>query len=84
MTESQQSKRGWFSNWRELRRARRRQYGESELHQHHRAEDAADRYASASTHGHRGPIIYGSAAGFGGDGGGFGGGCGGDGGGGGC
>jgi len=76
MTESQQSKRGWFSDWREHRRALRQQFLEAQLHQHHQAGEAG-MYGSSSPYQHSGPVTYGSAAGFGGDGGG----CGGDGGG---
>jgi hypothetical protein len=78
MTESQQTKRGWFSTWREQRRIRRQQVLESRLPRHEHGSEFGgydDRSAYRhSAYGHSGPAIYG----FGGDGGG----CGGDGGGG--
>ncbi len=78
MTESQQPKRGWFSDWRENRRAQRGRLMQRRLVEHKRGSAAlGGMYGASSPHQHGGPISYGS-------GGGDGGGCGGDGGGGGC
>jgi hypothetical protein len=72
MTESQQSKRGWFGTWREQRRARRQELFESRLARH----EGGSEFGRASAYQHSGPVTYGVGGGF------DGGGCGGDGGGG--
>lgn len=72
MTESQQSKRGWFSSWREHRRAKRQQFIERDLRKHERETDGRGMYGSSSPYQHSGPITYGSAGGFGDGGGGCG------------
>ncbi len=79
MTESQQSKRGWFRIWRKHRHARRQHFIERDFHEHEKAIQGRGMYDSSSPYQHSGPITYWSAGGYG-DGGG---GCG-DGGGGGC
>ncbi len=72
MTESQQSKRGWFSSLREHRRAKRQQFIERDLRRHERETDGRGMYGSSSPYQHSGPITYGSAGGFGDGGGGCG------------
>ena len=82
MTESQQSKRGWFSGWREQREAKRQQVRERKHFEHERASEPGGTYSRVGAYQHAGPApFFGSFGGGGGDGGG--GGCG-DGGGGGC
>jgi len=80
MTESQQSKRGWFAGWREQRDAKRQEaFERARFDDEHDSEHGTLRRSSAFRHGGGGPAWFGGG-GFGGDGGG----CGGDGGGGGC
>lgn len=78
MTESQQSKRGWFSTWREHRRTKRQQFIESDLHAHEQAREPRGIHRRSS--GYENSATAAFFGGYGGDGGG----CGGDGGGGGC
>ena len=89
MTESRQSKRGWFEAWREQRRAGHRERLEHQEHLERleRADFDSERagpggmFRRSSAYQHGGPAPF--FGGFGGGDGG-GGGCGGDGGGGGC
>jgi len=73
MTESQQTKRGWFSTWRERRQIRRQEVLESRLprHEHGSEFGGYDRHSAYghSAYGHSGPVIYSVGGGFGGDGG---------------
>jgi hypothetical protein len=80
MTESQQSKRGWFGGWREQRAAKRQQVRERKYFEHEQAGEPGGSYRGLSAYQHHGPAPFFGSFG-GGDGGG--GGCG-DGGGGGC
>ena len=81
MTESQQSKRGWFRGWREQRAVKRQEAFESaRFHAEHDSEHGILRRYSTYGQGGGGAGWFGGG-GYGGDGGGCGGG---DGGGGGC
>jgi hypothetical protein len=78
MTESQQPKRGWFSTWREHRRAQRQLALESRLFRDEHAREYGP-YDGTSAYQHAGPLTYWAGGGWDG-----GGGCGGGDGGGGC
>lgn len=60
MTESQQSERGWFSAWREQRRARRRQLIESRLPHHERGGESG----RFGPHRRSAPFTYGAGGGW--------------------
>ncbi len=60
MTESQQSQRGWFSSWREHRRARRQQALESQMFEREKAGEHGGLYGSSSTYPHAGRLFYGT------------------------
>jgi hypothetical protein len=84
MTESQQSKQGWFSSWREHRRAKRQELIERQLVELEQEPErvGVSRRSRARERAGTASFFGGSGGGFGGFGG-DGGGCGGDGGGGG-
>jgi hypothetical protein len=74
MTESQQSKRGWFRIWRKHRRARRQQFIERDFHKHEKAIRSQGRrmYDRSSPYQRSGPITSWSAGDYGDGGGGCG------------